>query len=283
MKKNLFGIKIDYLKADQAILTVDRWLQSRGKHYIVTPNPEMVVDGQFDLAFRKALNGSDMAIADSPRLGWGSLVASVKNPFLRLILCPFFLFPQIIAGKDYPAVAGTDMMEELIKLSEEKAYTTAYLGGTNKVADKLRKCLTVKYPKLKIVFSSGNIDVNENGEIDFDINKYKMSKSKEIKSFHSKINNPNPHVLAQKVDILFVAFGHKKQEKWMSINSPKLNARVMMGVGGAFDYISGSVPRAPGFIRKLGFEWLFRLTVQPWRIFRFWKLVKFVYMIMTAK
>lgn len=283
MKNQLLGVNVDYLTMDQAVDFINKWLQSRGKHYIVTPNPEMVVDTQSDLSFRKALNGADMAIADSPRLGWGSLVASTKNPFLRLILCPFFLFPQIIAQNDYPIVAGTDLMEELIKLSEEKAYTTAYLGATNKVADKLYKCLRVKYPKLKIVFCSGNVNVNENGEIDFDINKYKMSESKDIKSTHSKIIKPNPHILAQKIDILFVAFGHKKQEKWMRINSPKLNARVMMGVGGAFDYLSGSVPRAPLILRELGLEWVFRLVVQPWRIKRFWKLVKFVYMVMTAK
>ena len=53
-------------------------------------------------------------------------------------------------------------------------------------------------------------------------------------------------------------------------------AKVFMGVGGAFDYISGKIPRAPVFIRELGFEWLFRLVIQPWRIKRQLSLLRFV-------
>ena len=69
----------------------------------------------------------------------------------------------------------------------------------------------------------------------------------------------------------------------MNQNLSKLNARVMVGVGGAFDYISGTIPRAPLFLRTLELEWLFRLMVQPWRIKRFWKLGYFVYKVITVK
>lgn len=81
-------------------------------------------------------------------------------------------------------------------------------------------------------------------------------------------------------DLLFVAFGHPKQEKWIVKNLPKLNVKIAMGVGGAFDYLSGKVPRAPKWIRDLGFEWLFRLVVQPWRIKRQISLVKYLWLIM---
>lgn len=49
-----------------------------------------------------------------------------------------------------------------------------------------------------------------------------------------------------------------------------------MGVGGAFDFIAGEIPRAPNFLRKAGFEWLFRLVVQPWRIKRQLALISFL-------
>lgn len=81
-------------------------------------------------------------------------------------------------------------------------------------------------------------------------------------------------------DLLFIAFGAPKQEKWISGNLGKVPAKVMMGVGGAFDYLSGSVPRAPGFVRKIGFEWLFRLIVQPWRIKRQLSLIKYLILLM---
>ena len=82
-----------------------------------------------------------------------------------------------------------------------------------------------------------------------------------------------------KADILFVAFGHPKQEKWIVQNLPKLSVKVAMGVGGSFDYISGKIPRAPKWLRKLGLEWLFRLIIQPWRIKRQIKLVKYLWLL----
>jgi len=68
-------------------------------------------------------------------------------------------------------------------------------------------------------------------------------------------------------DILFVALGHGRQEKWIARNLSKLSSvKLAMGVGGSFDYISGQVKRAPKFMRKLGLEWLYRLIKEPWRL-----------------
>ena len=85
------------------------------------------------------------------------------------------------------------------------------------------------------------------------------------------------------MDILFVAFGFPKQEQWIAENLDKIPVKVAMGVGGAFDYISGNVPRSPVFIRKLGLEWLFRLIIQPWRLKRQLALFKFIYLVLREK
>ena len=292
--EKLLGVKINYVQLDESLATVDRWLQKRGKHYVVTPNPEIVVDSLKDQQFKMALNQADLAIADSPRLGWGTKVQKSKLGIFRLVYLPFLFFPQIFSANEFPTTTGTDLTKELIKLSEEKGYTTAFLGSTTKVADKLFNCLMANYPKLKIAFCSGNIKVNEKGESTFDIKKDNMTMSKEINQLQAtkmtkvtKVTKEessfNYHLLSEKIDILFLAFGHKKQEKWMNQNLSKLNARVMVGVGGAFDYISGTIPRAPLFLRTLELEWLFRLMVQPWRIKRFWKLGYFVYKVITVK
>ena len=75
----------------------------------------------------------------------------------------------------------------------------------------------------------------------------------------AKINKARP-------DYLFVGLGAPKQEKWIYHNLPKMpSVKLAMGVGGAFDYISGRVKRAPRFMRSLGLEWLYRLIRQPWR------------------
>lgn len=88
-----------------------------------------------------------------------------------------------------------------------------------------------------------------------------------------KIDNASP-------DLLFVALGAPKQEKWIAENLPKLPIKVAMGVGGSFDYISGKVPRAPKWLRSLGLEWLFRLVIQPWRIKRQLRLLKYLWLVL---
>lgn len=69
----------------------------------------------------------------------------------------------------------------------------------------------------------------------------------------------------------------------MAKNIDKVPVRIMVGVGGAFDYISGNIPRAPLLIRLIGFEWLFRLLVQPWRIKRQLALIKFIGLVFKEK
>ena len=85
--------------------------------------------------------------------------------------------------------------------------------------------------------------------------------------------------------VLFVAFGMGKQEKWIYENIEKLpSVKIAMGVGGAFDYISGSVPRAPLLLRTLGLEWAYRLWKQPSRIGRIWNATAvFMWLFLTGK
>lgn len=85
------------------------------------------------------------------------------------------------------------------------------------------------------------------------------------------------------IDILFVAFGAPKQEMWISKNLNKIPVKIAIGVGGAFDYISGKTLRAPGFIRNIGLEWLFRLIAQPWRIKRQLALLEFIWLVIKEK
>lgn len=138
---------------------------------------------------------------------------------------------------------GIDLMESLVKIASEKGYTIGLLGGRGGVAEKTADCLKKKYPKLKVSFTSG-----EPGKI------------------------PD-------TDLLFVAFGHPKQEYWIVDNLGNIPVKVAMGVGGAFDFLSGKVPRAPKWLRGLGLEWLFRLIIQPWRIKRQLALLKFLMLI----
>ncbi len=72
-------------------------------------------------------------------------------------------------------------------------------------------------------------------------------------------------IRATGADILFVAFGCPAQDFWIERFQAETGARLAMGVGGSFDYISGKVPRAPRWLQSANLEWLYRLLRQPWR------------------
>jgi len=84
---------------------------------------------------------------------------------------------------------------------------------------------------------------------------------KEDKAVVDMINKASP-------DVLWVGLGCPKQQLWMYEHKDKLNASVMVGVGAAFDFLAGTKPQAPRWIRDNGFEWLFRLFTEPKRLWR---------------
>lgn len=82
-------------------------------------------------------------------------------------------------------------------------------------------------------------------------------------------------------DLLFVAYGVPAEEKWIARNRDRLGVPVMIGVGGAFDFVAGVARRAPIWMRRLGLEWLHRLVREPWRWRRQLALPRFVVAVLS--
>lgn len=82
-------------------------------------------------------------------------------------------------------------------------------------------------------------------------------------------------------DILLVAYGAPAQDKWIERNRDRLGVPVAMGVGGAFDFITGTARRAPVWMQRLGLEWLHRLIAQPWRWRRMLALPRFAWAVVA--
>ena len=238
MSKYILGVKIDDLSIPEIVDIVKIWLSKEAKHYIVTPNPEIVMMAQKDEELKKIINNADLAIPDGVGL---KLALDIEN------ISP-----------------GIDVLEELVKMAAENGFTTGFLGGKNEVAKKTAERLIKKYAKLKVVFAEFGGEMNKQGKM---LSDYRLPTTR--KDGRQKA-----------VDILFVAFGPPKQEKWIANNLNKLNVKVAMGVGGSFDYLSGQIPRAPKLMRSLGFEWLFRLIIQPWRFKRQLALIKYVLLLL---
>lgn len=146
-------------------------------------------------------------------------------------------------------VHGSDLLESLAKKAGEDGLSLGLLGARSGVVEKTAEVLKKIHPNLKIAFAFQEWPVS---------------------------NQP-------KCDILFVAFGSPKQEKWIYENIKNIDVKVAIGVGGAFDFVSGNVKRAPEWIRKIGLEWVFRLLIQPWRIKRQLAIPQFVLIVLKEK
>lgn len=84
-------------------------------------------------------------------------------------------------------------------------------------------------------------------------------------------------------DILFVALGSPRQERWMQAHLPNLRVKLCQGIGGTLDTITGRVARAPKAFQAVGLEWFYRLLKQPSRAKRQSKLLIFIWEVLLAK
>lgn len=267
MKKDILGIKVDDITMEQALNRVEEWLSKGGKHYITTINPEFVVAAQEDSLFKKILNDADLSIPDGAGL---KLSGRVKN-----------------------VTAGTDLMDRLVEKAAKLGATVGFLGGRDDVAEKCAECLKKKYPGLKVVFAESGGEVDYSGMLlgvlparDPAVHPRSTSlaaatRREALLAVTPRNTDSDFTPSLPRTDLLFVAFGHIKQEKWIAKNLPHIPIKVAMGVGGAFDYLSGKVKRAPKWLRQMGLEWLFRAVVQPWRIRRQLALIKYVWLLVT--
>lgn len=258
MDKNfLLGVGITNATKQDILQYIITSLQKKDKpYYITTPNPEFLVHAVSHPAFKTILNNARLGLPDGIGVIWA-------GKFL---------------GKTFKErVTGVDFMDFLCKEIHEKPITVGFLGGRGGVAERSAECLQGRYPGLKVSFAVDELENLSRKEQKVYGIQYKVySKNKNSESPYTKYNIPN-------TDILFVAFGFPKQEEFMASHVGKIPVKVMIGVGGAFDYISGAVPRAPLLIRSIGFEWLFRLLIQPWRITRQLALLEFIKLVIKDK
>lgn len=253
----ILGTNITNVSKSEILEFVEKNLDKKDiKIPIVTPNPEILMYAVDHKEYQKVLNSAKVSLAD----GVGVVVSG-----------------KILRKGIKERIAGVDFMLSLCSLAAERGFSVGFLGGREGVAEKTAECLVKKYPNLIVGFV--NSEWNEYG---FDkAKKYQVLSSKyyankkEDNLNESKILNAKYVIHDTSVDILFVAFGFPKQEIWIDENLDKIPVTVAMGVGGAFDYISGNVRRAPKFVRDAGMEWAFRLAVQPWRIKRQLALPRF--------
>lgn len=159
---------------------------------------------------------------------------------------PLVWAQKILGVKGAGRVRGPDLMLELCAIAERKKIKIGLYGGSDVSLQKLKSCLAFLFPSLDVVISISP--------------PFRWLTEEEDTFYLKKINDAG-------VDILFVGLGCPKQEKWMFSNRGRLKC-VAVGVGAAFDFISGEKKIAPEWMQKMGLEWVFRLLCEPKRLWK---------------
>jgi len=271
--RNILGVKVDSTSTTSVLRFVRSSILGRRKFYIVTPNPEIVMQAQKDLDLKEILNSADVSLPDGIGLAQAQKFLSLPsgpkastgpwpNPkgnilrFLALFVQGLGVgFLTIVDNQKITEglkiISGRKMFLELIKLANGKKWRVFLLGGEGGESAGTKSELEKSYKAVVIKAQAGPI-LNVEGE--------PISKrdEKTEKNVIGQINNFNPH-------LLFVAFKFPRQEKWVYRRYRELNIGGAMVVGGTFNYISGKAKLPPKWFEDRGLEWFWRLMNEPQR------------------
>lgn len=214
---------IDVLNVQETIDLVEQYVKTKTPLHLMGVNADKINEVNQNERMKQIVNSCGIINAD----GASVIMASkyLKKPL-----------PE--------RVAGVDLMQSLVALSEEKGYSVYLLGAKQDVVEKTAEVLQEKHPKLNIAgIHNGFFKESEWPAI-----------SEELK--------------ALKPDFVFVGITSPLKEYLIEFLQEDGNGSVFMGVGGSFDVISGNIPRAPMWMQKANLEWLFRVIQEPKRLFK---------------
>ena len=155
-------------------------------------------------------------------------------------------------------VTGSDGIVRICERAAREGWSVYFLGAGDGVARRVAELLSARFPGLRVAgYTSSSPAAGEWPDL------------------RARLAEVRP-------DVLFVAFGHPRQDLWIWAHKMDLPCVVALGVGGAFDFVAGITPRAPVFMRRAGMEWLHRLVTQPWRWRRMLKLPRFVILVLRG-
>lgn len=255
----ILGLPIENLNADEVVdriycMIEDYRLDNTPKH-VVTVNVDFFVN----------------------TMGW--MPGNIKHPELLEILrradlltpdgMPIVWASRLLGKRLKERVTGADLVPKIAEMAEKHQVSLFLLGGGGNVGEMASKKLKELFPNLKI-----------KGELA----PFVHIEGNELSNSELEDQKVVDHINNSCADILLIAFGNPKQELWFARNRYRLKIPVSIGVGGTFEFIAGTVPRAPMIMQRLGFEWCYRLLKEPKRL---WKrylvgLFKFSFMILPV-
>ncbi|KXT82435.1 N-acetylmannosaminyltransferase [Streptococcus oralis] len=219
----ILGITIDPLTMKETVDAVEQYVLKKHPLHLMGVNADKINQCHEDEKIKKIVNESGIINADG---------ASV-------VLASKFL------GAPVPErVAGIDLMQNLLELSNKKGYSVYFFGAKEEILQDMLKAFKQRYPDLDVVgYRNGYFSPEDEEKIQEDIKD-------------------------RKPDFVFVGITSPKKEYIIQLFMNNGINAVFMGVGGSFDVLSGHIKRAPLWMQKLNLEWLFRVANEPKRLFK---------------
>ncbi len=160
---------------------------------------------------------------------------------------PVYFVGKYLQGMNIDKISGPDFLDMMFSSERGRKLRHFFYGGSTDVVDRLIKSLTRRYPGCNIV-----------GGISPPFRELTLAeREKDLAAIRDS-----------EAQIVWIGLGAPKQELWMHQNTSQLPNALLMGVGAAFDFHSGSLNRAPYWMQKCGLEWLYRLNQEPRRLWK---------------
>lgn len=226
------NVAFDSVTMKDAVQRIVRMAKRHDRaRYVCTGNLDHLVIASRDEEFRNAYRDADLVVADGAPIVW---LSKLRKPSLGTTL------PE--------RVAGSDLFWELARASSEHGLRLFFLGGVPGSADAAREAVLRRFPNATIAGT--------------------YCPPFETFATEEEQGNIRRAIRKAEPDVLLVAFGAPKQEKWIVANKDELRVPVSIGVGGSFEMAAGFLKRAPVWVQRAGLEWLYRFAQQPGRLFR---------------
>ena len=225
----VLGVRVDAVQIDDVVAQMKEWIRERrGCHSISATGMNGVVEAQHNPEFREILNSTDLIVPDGMPLVW---LGRRRGHVLRR------------------RVYGPDLLLAFCEKTAGSGYRHFFYGAEREpdVPDKLAEKLKQRFPGTLVAGTYARPMQGANGGQEDEI--------------VSRVSGAAP-------DVLWVGLGELRQVRWMYEHRDKLDVPVVVGVGAAFDMISGRRRQAPRWMREHGLEWLFRLCQEPGRLWR---------------
>jgi N-acetylglucosaminyldiphosphoundecaprenol N-acetyl-beta-D-mannosaminyltransferase len=263
----ILGVHFHNLTRAEAASAIASLATADGKHAVVKPYSEFMPRAAGDGKLREILNSATLCLPDGVGIVWAAYYLSLSGGRLRalvqlpLSLATMLLDPSAMRRVIREPMAGVELTWKMIAELDRAGASVFLLGGAEEEVSLARQRIEARFPSLKIAGSRDG---------------YFRAIGPENDRVVDQINGRQP-------DVLLVAMGFPRQERWIAANLERLDVRVAVAEGGSFSFIAGTISRAPPWMRRAGLEWLYRLGRQPWRLRRQLALPRFVWLVLRER